>query len=222
MTIVSLPDEEINELWFGGLHFDMEKPFPMEGIQRWFRQTDEFDNKCKSVSPQSFTDSRPYESLVREVAELPAPSLFALASSPEKSLTLILLLDQISRNIMRGQSAEWVYKHCDPTALHVVHHCLRQGFDQQLPVHKRIWYYSALSHNETFVDQETSLAKTATLACEVRTKWPEWHHVYKLFLDYAIKFYTTIDKFGRFPHRNPVLNRESTEEEKVFLAAALG
>lgn len=50
MSVVSLPHEEINELWFGGLEFDPEKPFPMEGVQRWFRQTDEFDHKCLSVS----------------------------------------------------------------------------------------------------------------------------------------------------------------------------
>lgn len=124
---------------------------------------------------------------------------------------------------MRGQSAAWVYEKCDSTTLHVVHHCLRQRFDQQLPPHKRIWYYVALSHSESLSDQETSVAKTATLAVEIRTnKYKEWHPVYKRFLDYAVKYYTTIDKFGRFPHRNAILNRESTEDEKAFLAAGLG
>jgi uncharacterized protein (DUF924 family) len=166
---------------------------------------------------------RPYESLIHKITELPAPGLFALASSAEKSLTLILLLDQISRNIKRGQDAEWVYTSCDPMALHVVHHCLRQGFDKELPPQKKIWYYAALFHNESPVDQELAVAKCAALASEIRgNEFKQWHPVFRTLLGYSIKFYTTIDEFGRFPHRNAILNRESTEEEKAFLAAGKG
>jgi uncharacterized protein (DUF924 family) len=169
------------------------------------------------------TDIRPYESLIRKIKELPAAGLLALVSSAEKSLTLILLLDQISRNIMRGQAAEWVYTSGDPMALHVVHHCLRQGWDKELAPQQKIWYYTALFHSESPVDQELSVAKCAVLASEIRgNEFKQWHPVFKTLLGYSIKFYNTIDQFGRFPHRNAILNRESTEEEKAFIGAGQG
>jgi uncharacterized protein (DUF924 family) len=142
----------------------------------------------------------------------------ALASSPEESLTLILLLDQISRNILRGPAAEWVYSTCDPMALHVVHHCLRLGHDKGHPPYKQMWFYLPLAKSESIMDQEMALAKVATLACDVRTsEWKACHPNIKTMLDYSIKFYTTIDRFGRFPHRNAILKRDTTEEEKLFL-----
>jgi uncharacterized protein (DUF924 family) len=223
MSIASLPHEEINQLWFGGLDFDPERPFPNDAVQRWFRQSDEFDNKCKYVLMQAELISRPYEPLIRKIQELHATNLMALASSADKSLTLIILLDQISRNIMRGRDAEWVYTNGDPMALHVVHHCLRQGFDKELAPHQKMWYYIALGHSESPVDQELAVAKYAALACEIRgNEFKQWHPVFKTLLGYSIKYYNTIDQFGRFPHRNAVLNRESTEEELAFLAAGQG
>jgi hypothetical protein len=47
MAMVTIPIEEINRLWFGGIDFNEGLPFPTEAINRWFRQTPEFDNKCK-------------------------------------------------------------------------------------------------------------------------------------------------------------------------------
>ena len=121
---------------------------------------------------------------------------------------------------MRGSSAEWVYTTCDPVALHVAHHCLRQDYDAPLPPHKKLWYYVALCHSESIVDQEMSLAKTARLVYELRSsQWSAWHPCFKDMLSYAIKYYTIIDKFGRFPHRNEILKRDATEEEKKFLEA---
>src|SRR5579871_1997396 len=52
---------------------------------------------------------RTYASLIEKIVELPAPSLLALASSPEESVNLVLLLDQFSRNIHRGPAADWTY-----------------------------------------------------------------------------------------------------------------
>ena len=161
---------------------------------------------------------RPYHSLIYKIVELPAPSLLALASTAEGSLTLLLLLDQIARNIMRGPDSAFVYTQCDATAQHVAHHCLRLDHDKEHPPHKRFWYYLALSHSESVLDQEVALSKFAALVCEVRSgEWKASLPAYKDGLSHSIKSYTTIEKFGRFPHRNSVLNRESTEEEQKFL-----
>ena len=51
MSTLAIPYEEINELWFGGLNFVPGQPFPMESLLRWFKQSDDFDNKCKLGNP---------------------------------------------------------------------------------------------------------------------------------------------------------------------------
>lgn len=47
MSPLTIPYEEVNELWFGGLDFAPGQPYPMESFLRWFRQSDDFDNKCR-------------------------------------------------------------------------------------------------------------------------------------------------------------------------------
>jgi uncharacterized protein (DUF924 family) len=131
---------------------------------------------------------------------------------------MLLLLDQIARNINRGADAKWVFTECDSTALHVAHHCLRQHFDREFPPHKKLWFYLVLSHSESMIDQELAVAKTASLLYGIRTtKYIQWHPIFKDMMDYAIKYYLTIDKFGQFPHRNEILDRGSTPEETEFL-----
>jgi len=121
---------------------------------------------------------------------------------------------------MRGPDSPFVYTKCDPTAQHVAHHCLRLGHDREHPPHKRIWYYLALFHSEAALDQELALAKLAGLVVEVRlSEWKACVPVYKEALSYSIKYFSVIEKFGRFPDRNAILNRASTEEEEKFLAA---
>lgn len=162
--------------------------------------------------------SSAYESLIEKIVELPATSLLALASSPEFSVTLIILLDQVSRNINRGSSADRTYTESDPAALHVAHHCLRQDFDKELPIHKKMWFYLALSHSESMADQEMSVARIATLANEMRwCNWKKWHPFFQDMLRYSLRSYATVDRFGRFPQRNAILHRDTTEEEAKFL-----
>jgi uncharacterized protein (DUF924 family) len=218
MYIGSLPHEEIENLWFGGLEFIEGEPFPKPAIQRWFGKSEAFDKKCRYIFRRLWADVRTYASLVEKITELPAVSLLALADTPEHSVTLILLLDQLSRNINRGTSATWAFNVSDPVALHVAHHCLRQDFDKHLPIEKKMWFYLALSHSEAMADQEMSVAKTATLANELRwCNWKKWHGFFEDMLRYAIKCYTTVDQFGRFPQRNAVLDRATTAEEAEFL-----
>ena len=150
--------------------------------------------------------------------ELPFPKLTEIASTPEKSLTIIILLDQISRNAMRGDSAAWVYTTCDPVSLQFAHHCLKQGHDKaQLP-YKQLWYYMPLQHSESLADQELNLSKVAGTVWEIRQgDWKECHPAVKNALDHCIKFYRIIEQFGRYPNRNPVLKRDDTPEEKKFM-----
>ena len=75
-----------------------------------------------------------------------------------------------------------------------------------------------LGHSESSADQELALSKNAELAWEIRsTEWKEFHPFCKIALDHSIKFYRTIEQFGRFPSRNGILDRETTADEQKFL-----
>jgi uncharacterized protein (DUF924 family) len=172
-----------------------------------------------SPSPPEFTESRPYEPLIHQLVRLPLPSLLELAWTPEKSLAIMILLDQISRNTMRGPAAAWIYTTCDPVAIQVAHHCIKQDHVKAHPPYQQFWYYMPLTHSESISDQELNLAKNAELAWTVRHDgdWKGSHVAVQTGLDHSIKFHRIIEKFGRFPNRNAVLKRESTEEETAFL-----
>lgn len=67
-------------------------------------------------------------------------------------------------------------------------------------------------------DQEMSVAKTATLAHELRwCNWKKWHGFFEDLLRYSIKCFTIVDQFGRFPQRNAILERETSQAEGAFL-----
>ena len=141
-----------------------------------------------------------------------------LGPTPEKSLTIILLLDQLSRNTMRGPETPFVWTKCDPVSIQFAHHCIKQGLDKSHPPHKQFWYYMPLSHSESLADQELSVAKNLTLLWELRqTQWKEFHPIISEGLDDNLDFYKIIKQFGRFPNRNVLLNREMTEQEQKFL-----
>ena len=161
---------------------------------------------------------RQYEPLIHQLVELPLSSLVELGSTPEKSLAIVILLDQISRNTMRSDRVAWVFTTCDPVSIEFAHYCIKQGHDKAHVPHKQFWYYMPLSHSESLADQELNLAKNAQLVWEIRQgEWKECHPAVKNGLDHCIKFYRIIEQFGRFPNRNPVLKRETTAEEKKFL-----
>lgn len=126
----------------------------------------------------------------------------ALRESAEGCLALIILFDQIPRNIYRGTAKAFV---SDAQALAVARHLLDRGFDAGLLPVQRLFAYLPFEHSEDLVDQERSVALFTALGNA------EW-------LDYAVRHRDIVARFGRFPHRNQALGRESTAEETAFLA----
>lgn len=165
---------------------------------------------------------RKYESLIQEIAKLSSDEIIALGDTPQKSLTLLLLLDQISRNSFRGTPFPFI--NCDPLSLKLAEHSIfKSGHDKQQPPWKRIWYYVPLEHSENIHYQELALAKFGEVCWECREgQYKENHGFMKIGLAYAWKHFEVIDKFGRFPHRNKALGRENTEEEEKYLAEGGG
>lgn len=118
------------------------------------------------------------------------------------NLAYIILFDQFPRNIFRNQPAAFAY---DSLALTFTLYAMNNNLDQHLnnPSHKH-FFYMPLMHSEDLAIQELSLKKFN-------------EHNYNNAYDYALAHYNIIKRFNRYPHRNTILNRPSTQEELNFL-----
>lgn len=133
------------------------------------------------------------------------------AGSPRGRLALILLLDQLPRAIHRGSPEAFAQ---DSKARKVAEQGLESGADRLLRPIERLFVYLPFEHSEDLADQDRSVQLYQDLAESV----PEGHReTFAGFVDYAVKHNEIIARFGRFPHRNVILGRESTPEEKAFL-----
>ncbi len=124
-----------------------------------------------------------------------------LKETSEGLLTLIILLDQIPRHVFRGKKESF---ETDAQAIRLAKEGVLKGFDQSLPDFMKLFFYLPLEHSEDLEDQEISLRLFEALGDP-------------MYLKYAQEHFDIIKKFGRFPHRNNVLNRWSRHEEIVFL-----
>ncbi|KAH8888518.1 DUF924-domain-containing protein [Thozetella sp. PMI_491] len=237
----------LHEVWFEGLP-DNATVAPPELMKRWFAvgatagEKAQFDNVCtssfqdalESISPAAYPLPPPPGSseTERQQAEAIASPFLAEVSALDTdaakataALGLILLLDQMPRNIFRTKQA-LIYSHYDRLARAVLHSLLRQTSRPDLDpsvrhsLAKRQWFYLPLMHSERLEDHalysELSAAFRQDLAengNEEATKMMD------LNADFEKRHVVLIEKFGRYPHRNDHLERESTAEERAFLAA---
>ncbi|HET6159685.1 MAG TPA: DUF924 family protein [Dongiaceae bacterium] len=128
-------------------------------------------------------------------------------SSPDGALALLLLIDQFARNLYRGQAKAYLG---DARARAVAAESIARGFDQRYPFPDRVFFYLPFEHCETLANQDRYIALIEGCMREVGEAAAE-------FLDYAHRHRNIIKRFGRFPHRNEALGRETTEEEAEFL-----
>lgn len=127
--------------------------------------------------------------------------LDAWRTTPEGSLAEVLILDQFSRNMFRDHARAFA---SDSLALALAQTAIAKGFDMQLPAVKRSFMYLPFMHSESLFIHEKAVALYAELGNEQN-------------LEFELKHKAIIEKFGRYPHRNDILGRASTEEEKIFL-----
>lgn len=154
----------------------------------WFSKSDDFDATCRAR----------FGALYERAAR---GELRQWAETPEGSVALVIALDQLPRNLHRGDPRAFA---TDGAARAVLYRALDKGFDQGLPWRWRQFLYMPLQHSESPTDQDLSVALNATLGDEE-------------VLNYARAHKAIIDRFGRFPHRNAALGRETTPEEAEFL-----
>ena len=190
--------DEVLSYWFGDdISYD-QAPSIVDRIQNvWFAGSDDVDNEIR----KRFAD---------DIAGVTEETLSQLNSSRDK-LAVIILLDQFPRNIFRESSEAFAKDHM---ALKLAKELIRSNEDVELEPIQRVFVYLALEHAENVEDQSLSVKKYEELLEEVDEGLKS---IYESFLEYAIRHKVIIDRFGRFPHRNEILGRESTKEEIEFL-----
>jgi uncharacterized protein (DUF924 family) len=123
--------------------------------------------------------------------------LFTWRATPAGRLAEVIALDQFARNIHRGTPAAFA---ADPLALALAQEAVAVGDDLQLPIERRAFLYMPYMHSE-------SAAIHAVAEPLMKARAPEHTH------EFELKHKAIIDRFGRYPHRNAILGRESTAEE---------
>jgi len=141
-----------------------------------------------------------------------AGELAGWADGPRRRLSLILLLDQFPRNIHRGTARAF---EGDEQALALTLSGMQSGADGALEPAERLFFYMPLQHAENLEAQDEALAACRRLLAEVPD---ELHATFESTLRAAQQHHAIIERFGRFPHRNHALGRESTPEEAKWLS----
>lgn len=197
-----MTDERVHKLlsfWFGDLgHADLPTS---DRTNLWFGENE----KLKEDLLRSFVDE--YKLAIEG-------NLKDWEGTPRGRLALIILLDQFSRCLHRNSPGAFVY---DKTAQELCAEGLRENMDHSLTLIERVFFYMPLVHAEDVQSQEQSIRLFQNL---VSLSMTETTQVYQLFLAYAYAHFRVVKEFGRFPQRNAILGRESSDAEVAFLKSA--
>lgn len=169
----------------------------------WFGSDSAFDMQIRA----SYSDL---------LAQAAAGELRRWKLSPRGTLALILLFDQFPRNMFRHLPQAFAY---DARAQALCRDGLALGIDDSLSVSERLFYYMPLEHAEDRAAQALSLRCFERLHAQAPTAL---HAVTGNALAHAREHHDIIERFGRFPHRNLVLDRVSTTDELAWIAAHRG
>ncbi len=159
------------------------------GAERWFAKDEGFDADCRARFLGAWERAARGE-------------LDGWGATAEGALGLVILLDQIPRNMFRNDPRAWS---SDPQARAAAEAAISKGFDREVAAELRAFFYLPFEHAEGLAAQERSVALFAALGDADSLKWARHHR-------------DIVARFGRFPHRNAALGRASTPEELAFLA----
>jgi uncharacterized protein (DUF924 family) len=158
------------------------------GAKRWFGKDEAFDTQIR-------------ERFLATHEAAAAGELADWERAPEGSLALLLLLDQFPRNMFRGSRRSYT---TDPQALALAERAIARGDDKRVPKELRTFFYLPHQHVEDLAMQKRGVALYQDAGDPDGLKWAELHA-------------DIIRRFGRFPHRNPILGRSTTPDEQAFL-----
>jgi uncharacterized protein (DUF924 family) len=158
------------------------------GPDKWYKKDPAFDDEMR----RRFLETH-------EAAA--AGQLADWEHAAESALALLIVVDQFPRSLFRGSAHAFA---TDPMALAVAGRAVDRGFDRQIAMPERQFFYLPFEHSEVMADQERCIALFRATGNTELLKWAELHA-------------DIIRRFGRFPHRNVVLGRVTTPEEQTFL-----
>ncbi|MFC3550476.1 DUF924 family protein [Lysobacter cavernae] len=162
------------------------------GYARWFARDAAFDARCRA----DFLDAH-HRAARRELEDW--------MDSADGALALVILLDQIPRNVFRGSGHAYA---TDPLARHYAARAIELGYDRAVEPGLRVFFYLPFEHSEALADQDRAIELMQALD--------------EGFMKYAIAHRDVIARFGRFPHRNRELGRVNTPDEQTYLDAGGG
>ncbi|MEK9967858.1 MAG: DUF924 family protein [Ferrovibrio sp.] len=193
---ITLTPDDVLDFWFDRKP-GHERNSALVHRDVWFKKNDDFDTEIR----------RRFASAVEAAL---AEGFADWAGTAEGTLALLILLDQFPRNLFRDQAKAFAG---DARARAVAHQAVDRGFDIALPPVMRMFFYLPFEHSEHLPDQELAHLLFSALDKDMLDKglpgldlagWAEKHRV-------------IVARFGRFPHRNAALGRESSPEEIEFL-----
>ena len=154
----------------------------------WFNSTPEFDEELT----EKFLDT--YQAALNgELSEW--------EETPQGALALVICLDQFALNIFRGKAEGFAG---EEISRQVAARAIERGLDQNLDDEQKGFLYLPYMHSEDMADQDRVLELFAEAGMENNLKWAKHHR-------------EIVVRFGRFPHRNAILGRQSTPEETAYL-----
>jgi len=188
--------EEVLRFWFDGVADHAEAITARSQV--WFQVDPEFDRLCRER----------FGALHERAAR---GELDEWQETARGALALVIVLDQFSRNIHRGTGAAFA---CDERALACCLHARRRGFDEALRPVERMFLYMPFQHTENRERQDESVEVWKALAAGVDAALADY---FEGSIEHAREHRDIVHRFGRFPHRNAALGRESTPEERRYL-----
>ncbi len=180
--------DDVLDFWFGR----EGEPGYGEFREAWFRKDPDFDREVRD----RFGD------LYQQAA---AGELDGWKEDARGCLALVICLDQFPRNMFRGDARTHA---TDAKALETALHAVEGALDRELPAFQRMFLYMPFMHSEGLEEQRRSVELFGRLAAEPGA--PD-------VTEYAVGHREIVERFGRFPHRNALLGRETTPEEAEFL-----
>ena len=200
MSLDTMHYEAVLRWWFADVTTDPVALLALSERQTfWFQGSAEVDKQIDAKFGTLFTAAS-------------EGKLTHWANLPHGRLALIIVLDQFSRNLRRNTADAFSN---DPQSYRYCLDGLDRGDDLKLNVVERIFFYLPLEHAEDLDAQRRSLACYRGLLAAVPKECKSY---FADTLQYATIHHDIIKRFGRFPHRNQVLGRHSTEAEEVYMA----
>ncbi len=196
----------------------MSEIAPEAVLDYWFGPGDDWAAIAEANKSRWFLDGRALDDEIRSrfadaVLAARRGDLDHWADAPRSAMALVLLLDQFPRHIYRGTAEAFA---SDEQALAVCRAGIERGLDTALSAVERTFFYLPLQHAEDLLAQLKSVEMLARCAATCAENLCD----YVLnSLEYAQEHLEIVKRFGRFPHRNDVLGRASSEEEQDYLAS---